>query len=201
MASRRAFMISLRSATSVAARHTSPLQRAAIAQAPRVASLQPSIQKQRTQTRWHSAEHGSKSKLYDFSGSHANISLSPSLQIKEVVYSPRADRILIDVREPHEYAAGFIPTAFNMPIASAPEGLFLSPEEFEDKFGFQKPPVGNEVVFYCKAGVRSSSAAQLAQQAGYEKVGEYRGSWLDWVKNGGETSREAKGGAEGETPL
>ncbi|KAH7039493.1 Rhodanese-like domain-containing protein [Macrophomina phaseolina] len=190
MASRRAFMrISLRSATSVAARHTSPLQRAAIAQAPRVASLQPSIQKQRTQTRWHSAEHGSKSKVYDFSG------------IKEVVYSPRADRILIDVREPHEYAAGFIPTAFNMPIASAPEGLFLSPEEFEDKFGFQKPPVGNEVVFYCKAGVRSSSAAQLAQQAGYEKVGEYRGSWLDWVKNGGETSREAKGGAEGETPL
>lgn len=55
--------------------------------------------------------------------------------------------------------------------------------------GFQKPPVGDEVVFYCKAGVRSSSAAALAQQAGYERVGEYRGSWLEWVKEGGKTSK------------
>ncbi|KAK7705423.1 hypothetical protein SLS57_010077 [Botryosphaeria dothidea] len=178
MASRGALTrLSLRSATSVAARHASPLQRAAFAQLPRVAILQPTIQKQQpSQIRCHSAEHGSKSKVYDFNG------------IKDLVLSPEPNRILIDVREPHEYDAGFIPTAHNMPIASAPEGLFLAADEFEDRFGFQKPPVGNEVVFYCKAGVRSSSAAQLAQQAGYEKVGEYRGSWLDWVKNGGETS-------------
>lgn len=79
-----------------------------------------------------------------------------------------------------------------MPIASQPEGIFLPADEFEERFGFQKPRASDEVVFYCKAGVRSSSAAQLAQQAGYEKVGEYRGSWLDWVKNGGEASKEAK---------
>lgn len=48
-----------------------------------------------------------------------------------------------------------------------------------------KPTADQEVVFYCKAGVRSSAAAGLAQQAGYEKVGEYRGSWLDWAAKGG----------------
>jgi len=65
----------------------------------------------------------------------------------------------------------------------------LPEDEFEDRFGFAKPPVDKEVVFYCKSGVRSSSAAGLAQQYGYENVGEYRGSWLDWTKNGGETAR------------
>jgi rhodanese-related sulfurtransferase len=45
-------------------------------------------------------------------------------------------------------------------------------------------------VFYCKAGVRSRAAAELARQAGWEKVGEYPGSWLDWEKNGGPTKGE-----------
>ncbi|KAL0264914.1 hypothetical protein SLS55_000868 [Diplodia seriata] len=183
MASRRALMrFSLRSAPAAAARRTAPLHFAApAARAPSAAAFQPAVQKQQlTQIRWHSAEHGSKSKVYDFNG------------IKQMLSNPAADRVLIDVREPHEFAGGFIPTAHNMPIASVPEGIFLPADEFEDRFGFQKPTAGNEVVFYCKAGVRSSSAAQLAQQAGYERVGEYRGSWLDWVKNGGETSEGPK---------
>jgi rhodanese-related sulfurtransferase len=57
--------------------------------------------------------------------------------------------------------------------------------EFEDKFGFEKPTAYQELVFYCKAGVRSSAAAGLAKQVGYKSVGEYRGSWLEWSKNGG----------------
>lgn len=57
--------------------------------------------------------------------------------------------------------------------------------EFEDKFGFEKPTADQELVFYCKAGVRSSAAAGLARQVGYQKVGEYRGSWLEWTKKGG----------------
>ncbi|KAF2136785.1 uncharacterized protein K452DRAFT_216099, partial [Aplosporella prunicola CBS 121167] len=123
--------------------------------------------------RWHSAEHGSKSKVYDFNG------------IKSLIEAPTHDALLIDVREPAEYAAGFIPTAINIPIASQPDALLLAPEEFEDRFGFAKPPPGKHLVFYCKAGVRSSAAAQLAQQGGFESVGEYRGSWLDWERNGG----------------
>ncbi|KAI9799560.1 MAG: hypothetical protein M1825_004486 [Sarcosagium campestre] len=89
-----------------------------------------------------------------------------------------------DVREPAEYDEGFIPSAINIPIASQPDALFLSPQEFEDRFGFIKPPADKEVVFYCKAGVRSAAAAKLARQGGYDRVGEYPGSWLDWTKNG-----------------
>ena len=62
----------------------------------------------------------------------------------------------------------------------------LPAEEFEDRFGFEKPATDKEVVFYCKAGIRSSAAAKLASDNGYAKVGEYRGSWLDWTKNGGQ---------------
>lgn len=96
-----------------------------------------------------------------------------------------------DVREPAEYEAGYIPGAINIPVKSQPDAMFLPEEEFEDRFGFPKPETDKEMVFYCKAGVRSSAAAQLAQQQGYKNVAEYRGSWMDWQKQGG---REAKPG-------
>jgi rhodanese-related sulfurtransferase len=67
--------------------------------------------------------------------------------------------------------------------------MYLPADEFEDRFGFSKPSADKEVVFYCKSGVRSSAAAQLAKQIGYRNVSEYRGSWLDWEKNGGEASK------------
>jgi len=87
------------------------------------------------------------------------------------------------VREPGEFAAGAIPSAVNIPLASQPDALFLPADEFEERFGFAKPDVDeHEVVFYCKAGVRSAAAARLAGQAGYARVGEYKGSWLDWEK-------------------
>jgi rhodanese-related sulfurtransferase len=94
-----------------------------------------------------------------------------------------------DVREPSEYTAGYIPTAINLPIKSQPDALFLPAEEFLDRFGFSKPSADQEVVFYCKAGVRSQAAAGLARQVGYTKVSEYRGSWMDWEKNGGEVGK------------
>jgi rhodanese-related sulfurtransferase len=62
----------------------------------------------------------------------------------------------------------------------------LNEEEFEDRFGLAKPKAVEEVVFYCKAGVRSKAAAQFARQIGYRVVSEYPGSWIDWVKHGGE---------------
>jgi rhodanese-related sulfurtransferase len=115
--------------------------------------------------------------------------------MQNLLSAPSLRTVLIDVREPHEYAAGFIPTALNIPITSQPDALFLSNEDFEDRFGFAKPLLDQEVVFYCRSGVRSAAAAQLAVQNGYTDVAEYQGSWLDWEKRGGVKSTEGpKGG-------
>jgi len=65
----------------------------------------------------------------------------------------------------------------------------MSPEAFEDKFGFAQPDKEIEVIFYCKSGVRSRAAAELARRAGWERVGEYPGSWLDWEGKGGSVEK------------
>ncbi|PWY82943.1 Rhodanese-like protein, partial [Aspergillus heteromorphus CBS 117.55] len=110
-----------------------------------------------------------------------------------ILILPPTHPILIDVREPAELlSTGTIPSSVNVPLASQPDALFLTADEFETRFGFPKPGVaadeaGREIVFYCKAGVRARAAAQLAVQAGYQadRVGVYDGSWLDWAAKGG----------------
>ncbi|KAF2747806.1 Rhodanese-like protein [Sporormia fimetaria CBS 119925] len=95
--------------------------------------------------------------------------------------------VLIDVREPSEHQAGCIPgTQMNIPVSSQPDALLLPAEEFEDRFGLEKPEAEDTLVFYCKAGVRSRAAATIAKRCGFKNVGEYPGSWNDWVGNGGE---------------
>jgi rhodanese-related sulfurtransferase len=107
--------------------------------------------------------------------------------------SDHPNRILIDVREPAELqATGYIPTAINIPITSSPDAFFLPETEFEDRFGIPRPGPDAEVVFYCKAGVRSRAAARMAAQAEPRfggKVGEFPGSWLEWEGRGGRVER------------
>lgn len=105
---------------------------------------------------------------------------------------PDPHRILIDVREPGELqSTGRIPGSQNLPVSTGADGFFLPADEFEERFGFPKPDAGkDEVIFYCKAGVRSRAASALAQQASFAaKVGEFPGSWIEWVEKGGEVQR------------
>jgi rhodanese-related sulfurtransferase len=113
--------------------------------------------------------------------------------------SSASNLILIDVREPAELSStGIIPGAVSVPLASQPDAYFLSPDEFETRFGFPKPGSEQgfsgkkkEIVFYCKAGVRARAAAQLAVQSGYDtaSVRVYDGSWLDWMDKGGKVDK------------
>ncbi len=124
-------------------------------------------------------EDATTSKIYSFK------------DISSLSASPSPDLILIDVREPAELqSTGTIPTSKNIPIKSSPDAFFLSPEEFEDKYGFARPSGDEEVVFFCKSGVRSRAAAQLARQSGFGgKVAEYPGSWTDWAEKGGKVEK------------
>lgn len=108
------------------------------------------------------------------------------VQVKALSEQRDPERILIDTREPAELqATGTIPGALNIPVTTQPDAFFITAEEFEDRFGFERPAKEQEVVFYCRSGVRSRAAAELARQAGWGKIAEYQGSWLDWEKNGG----------------
>ncbi|KAK4035364.1 Rhodanese-like domain-containing protein [Parachaetomium inaequale] len=110
--------------------------------------------------------------------------------VQKLTTTPNPAITIIDVREPHELTqSGRIPGALNIPLQSAPDSFHITPEEFEDRFGFPRPARDAEVVFYCRAGVRSRAAAGLARDAGWERVGEYPGSWLDWEGRGGEIKR------------
>lgn len=107
--------------------------------------------------------------------------------------SSASQRLLIDVREPSEFADGHIPTAHNLPLNSASEDFYLPADQFAAQYGFEKPGAGQEVVFYCKRGIRSGVAVDISGKAGWEgEVGEYKGSWVDWVQ------REGDGGGKGE---
>ncbi|PKS08855.1 hypothetical protein jhhlp_003466 [Lomentospora prolificans] len=90
-------------------------------------------------------------------------------------------------------STGTIPGSLNIPISSHPNAFHLPAENFHHLFGFKKPetngPDAPELVFFCKAGVRGRAAAQLAKNAGYSRVGDYPGSWLDWSAKGGKAER------------
>ncbi|KAF4959192.1 hypothetical protein FGADI_1836 [Fusarium gaditjirri] len=105
----------------------------------------------------------------------------------------QGDVVLIDVREPVElFETGKIPGAINIPITSAAQSFHISEEDFEDMYGFQRPAKNKELVFYCKAGVRARAAAQLAHHAGWNKIGDYAGSWLDWEAQKGPVEKVEK---------
>jgi rhodanese-related sulfurtransferase len=83
--------------------------------------------------------------------------------------------LLVDVREPHEFAAGHIPGSVSFPLSSFdPAGL--------------PAQEGRRLVFSCAAGVRSVHAIQLAQAAGLDLREHYRGGFRDWLMWGGDVA-------------
>jgi rhodanese-related sulfurtransferase len=75
--------------------------------------------------------------------------------------------LLVDVREPHEFAAGHIPDSISHPL-SAFDPAALPVEQ------------GKRIVFSCAAGVRSIRAIEFAQAAGLDLHEHYRGGFKEW---------------------
>ena len=46
-----------------------------------------------------------------------------------------------------------------------------------------------EVIFYCKAGVRSRAAARMAREWVGIKAGDMKGGWMEWEEKGGKVER------------
>lgn len=76
---------------------------------------------------------------------------------------------IVDVREPHEYAAGHVPGAVNMPLSS------FDPAQLP----------GGQCVLICQAGGRSAKALALALKAGRADVRHYAPGTGGWRACGG----------------
>jgi len=87
---------------------------------------------------------------------------------------------LIDVRELEETALGTIEQATVLPLSKLEAALGLSHEEFKKEYGWDKPNKDDDVIFYCRSGVRAGKACDLASVAGFSKLSNYKGSWNEW---------------------
>jgi hydroxyacylglutathione hydrolase len=81
------------------------------------------------------------------------------------------DAVVVDVREPAEYAHGHVPGAINIPQSD----LALRLDEL---------PRDQPVYTICRSGMRSLRAAQFLKQVGYDRVTNVRGGTEAWEKAG-----------------
>jgi rhodanese-related sulfurtransferase len=79
--------------------------------------------------------------------------------------------LLVDVREPHEFAAGHIPSSVSHPLSTFDPGALPVGE-------------GKRIVFSCAAGVRSIRAIEFAQIAGLDLHEHFAGGFKGWILAG-----------------
>jgi len=106
-----------------------------------------------------------------------SINLVNMAAFREVVDKKDYDMI-IDVREPDEYATGHIPGAINIP-----RGVI----EFKiwKKVGFpDNTDTGKKIYLYCKTGGRSSLVTKALQDLGFTNVNSVNMKIADWIKAG-----------------
>ena len=75
---------------------------------------------------------------------------------------------LIDVREPHEYAAGHLAGSVNIPLGDLKQRL-------------EELPAESAVVFICRSGRRSQTACELSARGGLQSVADLEGGLIAWA--------------------
>ncbi len=75
------------------------------------------------------------------------------------------DVVILDVREPHEFAMGHVPGAINVPMSEITLGCVLP----------QAPDLKQTVLVYCRSGRRSDVSGRIMAQSGYHDVRNFLG--------------------------
>jgi rhodanese-related sulfurtransferase len=94
--------------------------------------------------------------------------ISP-LQAVAKMNASDSDLLIIDVREPTEFAQGHIETAINTPLGKLAEHL----PKLDD---YKNKPV----LIACQTGTRSASAGKILTKAGFTQVFVITGGMLSW---------------------
>ncbi len=95
------------------------------------------------------------------------------------VWMERGEAILIDVREPPEYATEHIPGARLLPLST------FDPTRVPQE-------AGKKVVLHCVMGMRSAQAGQKLLDAGYTTVYNFRGGVQAWKEAGYTTAQSQR---------
>jgi rhodanese-related sulfurtransferase len=80
------------------------------------------------------------------------------------------DPVLIDVREPNEYAAGHVSGAINIPLDALPARI-------------EDVPDAEPVYVICQSGLRSAQGATILNGLGYQAVSVDDGTQA-WIEHG-----------------
>ncbi|KAL6424077.1 hypothetical protein ACFW04_009757 [Cataglyphis niger] len=96
--------------------------------------------------------------------------------------------LIVDVREPAEIKeTGKLPGSIHIPMNDV-QNIFvnLSEEEFEKRYGKQKPGKDTKIIFSCRSGKRSRTVQEMIQKLGYTKYANYfflnHADYIDYIK-------------------
>lgn len=102
----------------------------------------------------------------------------PALQTEDL-----SQLVLIDVREPDEYAEGHLPGAINLP-----RGVLEFKIEAHPALACQTSPAladrDRAIVLYCRSGGRSMLATDSLQRLGFTRIRSLTGGFEAWRDSG-----------------
>ena len=111
---------------------------------------------------------------YDYlqgqSSAYSDVSIEQAIFLIET----RPNFVIVDVRTPEEYETGYIEGAVNICVTCDAQELLdnLNPDD--------------EILLYCRTGIRSATAARILNENGYHRVYNMLGGITAW-RNAGHT--------------
>jgi rhodanese-related sulfurtransferase len=98
------------------------------------------------------------------------------------------DIVLIDVREPAEFAEGHIAGSVNFPRGVLEMKIQMHPQ-FKDAEAPLEEMNKHEIYLICRSGARSALAANSLQTMGFDKVKSVAGGMMAWQEKGLHTEK------------
>ncbi len=94
-----------------------------------------------------------------------------NVSVQDLANANEPNRIVLDVREPYEYADGHVEGATLLPLSQLPSRL-------------DEVPADQPVYVYCRSGNRSQQASEILVKAGKRDIRNVKGGILAWEAAG-----------------